>query len=38
MKKTTRHLIAEVPRRQPKVAMTIGTIVADYIISECLSA
>jgi transposase len=35
MKKTTQHLIAEVPRRQPRVEMTIGIDLGDVWSHYC---
>jgi transposase len=35
MKKTAQHLIAEVPRRQPKQAMTIGIDLGDVWSHYC---
>ena len=35
MKKTTQHLIAEVPRRQPRAEMTIGIDLGDVWSHYC---
>jgi hypothetical protein len=35
MKKTTHHLIAEVPRRQPRAEMTIGIDLGDVWSHYC---
>jgi transposase len=35
MKKSTQHLIAEVPRRQPRVEMTIGIDLGDVWSHYC---